>query len=79
MRRRLIRIFTGSPLPGHDELFSPITLLSDEQTTYEVGNTEYTPRNMHGYHEQVTARYALQQSLNNATIGLASLVGFGTR
>jgi penicillin-binding protein 1B len=66
----------GTMLPGHDELFSPITQLNDEQTTYEVGNQEYTPRNMHGYHEEVTARYALQMSLNNATIGLASLVGF---
>ena len=66
----------GTQLPGHDELFSQITMLSDEQTTYEVGNQEYTPRNMHGYHDQVTARYALQFSLNNATIGLASLVGF---
>ena len=28
------------------------------------------------YHDQVTARYALQWSLNNATIGLASMVGF---
>jgi penicillin-binding protein 1B len=64
-------------LPGHDDLFSPITILSDEQTTYDVGDKEYTPRNYEGdYHEQVTARYALMRSLNNATIGLASLVGF---
>jgi penicillin-binding protein 1B len=68
---------TGTSLPGHDELFSPITMLSDEQTTYEVGSKEYTPRNFEGeYHDQVTARFALQRSLNNATIGLASLVGF---
>ena len=67
----------GTMLPGHDELFSPITMLSDEQTTYDVGNQEYTPRNFEGeYHDQVTARFALQRSLNNATIGLASLVGF---
>ncbi len=66
----------GTQLPGHDGSFSQITMLSDEQTTYEVGDQEYTPRNMHGYHDQVTARYALQFSLNNATIGLASLVGF---
>jgi penicillin-binding protein 1B len=66
----------GTQLPGHDDLFSQITMLNDEQTTYEVGDKEYTPRNMHGYHEEVTARYALQFSLNNATIGLASLVGF---
>ena len=64
-------------LPGHDQLFSQITMLSDEQTTYDVGNQEYTPRNDGDkYHGQVTARYALQKSLNNATIGLASLVGF---
>jgi penicillin-binding protein 1B len=67
----------GTQLPGHDDLFSPIFMLSDEQTTYDVGNQEYTPRNFEGeYHDQVTARYALQRSLNNATIGLASLVGF---
>jgi penicillin-binding protein 1B len=67
----------GTQLPGHDDLFSPITILSDEQTTYDVGNQEYTPRNDAGdYYGQVTARLALQRSLNNATIGLASLVGF---
>ena len=68
---------SGTLLSGHEDLFSPITILSDEQTTYDVGNQEYTPRNYEGeYHEQVTARYALMRSLNNATIGLASLVGF---
>ncbi len=67
----------GTQLPGHDDLFSPISILSDEQTTYDVGDKEYTPRNYEGeYHEEVTARYALMRSLNNATIGLASLVGF---
>jgi penicillin-binding protein 1B len=67
----------GTPLEGQEKLFSPVTMLSDQQTTYEVGNQEYTPRNFHGeYHDQVTARYALQWSLNNATISLASMVGF---
>ena len=67
----------GTMLPGHDELFSPITILNDEQTTYDVGNQEYTPRNDEDkYYGNVTARLALQRSLNNATIGLASLVGF---
>ena len=38
--------------------FSPITILSDEQTTYDVGDQEYTLRNYEGeYHEEVTARY----------------------
>jgi len=67
----------GVPLSGQERLFSPVTLLSDEQTTYEIGDKEYTPRNFEGeYHGQVTARFALQRSLNNATIGLAALVGF---
>jgi len=67
----------GVPLTGQDKLFTPVTMLSDEQTTYEIGDKEYTPRNMHNeYHEQVTAREALQNSLNNATIGLAAMVGF---
>jgi penicillin-binding protein 1B len=68
----------GTVLPGQTKLFSPLTLLSDEQTTYNAGtDQEYTPKNFEGeYHEQVTARYALMRSLNNATIGLAGMVGF---
>lgn len=68
---------SGAQLPGQEAVFTPVTLLSDQQATYSVGNKEYTPRNYHGdYHDQVTARYALQQSLNNATIALAQMVGF---
>ncbi len=68
----------GTMLPGQDKLFSPVTMLNDQQTTYGEGTDyQYTPRNYHGqYHDEVTARYALQRSLNNATIGLASMVGF---
>ncbi len=68
----------GTLLPGQTKLFSQLTMLSDQQTTYDLGTSqEYTPRNFQGvYHDQVTARYALQQSLNNATIGLAGMVGF---
>ncbi len=68
----------GTTLPGQDKLFSPVTMLNDQQQTYGEGtDREYTPRNFHGqYHDEVTARYALQRSLNNATIGLAAMVGF---
>ena len=67
----------GTPLEGQEKLFSPVTMLTDEQSTYTVNGQDYSPRNDHNdYHDQVTARYALQQSLNNATIGLASMVGF---
>ncbi|HEX4286513.1 MAG TPA: PBP1A family penicillin-binding protein [Terracidiphilus sp.] len=68
----------GTMLPGQDKLFSPVTVINDQQTTYGEGTEyEYTPRNMHGqYYGDVTARYALMRSDNNATIGLASMVGF---
>jgi penicillin-binding protein 1B len=68
----------GTMLPGQTKLFSPLTMLKDEQTTYGEGTPyEYTPKNFEGeYHGQVTARYALMRSLNNATISLASMVGF---
>jgi penicillin-binding protein 1B len=68
----------GTMLPGQNKLFSPVTILSDEQTTYGEGTAQqYTPHNFEGeYHGQVTARYALMRSLNNATISLASMVGF---
>jgi penicillin-binding protein 1B len=67
----------GTMLPGQTKLFSPLTMISDAQTTYDVGNQIYTPRNYHGeYYGDVTARYALMRSDNNATISLASMVGF---
>jgi penicillin-binding protein 1B len=67
----------GTMLPGQDKLFSPVTMLSDQQTTYDVGDQEYTPRNYKNeYYGQITARYALMRSDNNATIGLAAMVGF---
>jgi penicillin-binding protein 1B len=68
----------GVPLAGQDKLFSPVTIVNDEQTTYGEGTPyEYSPRNDAGeYFGHVTARFALQRSLNNATISLASMVGF---
>jgi penicillin-binding protein 1B len=67
----------GTPLEGQDKLFSEVTMLNDQQTTYEVGDKEYTPRNFKGeYYGEVTARYALMRSDNNATISLAAMIGF---
>jgi len=68
----------GDKLPGTDAVFTQATILSDEEATYTVGTTEYTPHDYHGESfGQVTARFALQQSLNRATISLGSMVGFG--
>jgi penicillin-binding protein 1B len=68
----------GAMLPGQTKLFSPLTMLKDEQTTYGEGTPyQYTPKNFEDeYCGSCTARHALMRSLNNATIGLASLVGF---
>ncbi len=67
----------GILLPGQTKLFSPVTMLNDAQTTYGQGTPyEYTPRNFENeYYGQMTARLALMRSDNNATIGLASMVG----
>ncbi|MDR3772707.1 MAG: PBP1A family penicillin-binding protein [Terracidiphilus sp.] len=68
----------GTMLPGQTQLFSPVTMLSDEQRTYGEGTPyEYTPRNFEGeFYGNMTARFALLRSDNNATISLASMVGF---
>jgi len=69
----------GILLPGETTLFSQLMILNDEPTTYTVGNQTYTAHDFENkYYGEVTARFALQESLNNATIGLASLVGFDT-
>ena len=68
----------GTMLPGQTTLFSPLTMLSDAQTTYGAGTPyAYTPRNFQNeFYGTITARYALMRSDNNATIALASMVGF---
>jgi penicillin-binding protein 1B len=68
----------GTMLPGQTNLFSPLTMLNDAQQTYGEGTAnEYTPRNFEGaFYGDITARFALLRSDNNATISLASMVGF---
>ncbi|HTD56587.1 MAG TPA: penicillin-binding transpeptidase domain-containing protein, partial [Silvibacterium sp.] len=71
----------GSQLTNSDgtsATFTPVTILNDEQTTFTfAGNQTYSPRDFEGkYYGEVTARFALQQSLNNATISLAQMVGY---
>ena len=68
----------NSTTDGTDALFTPVTMLNDEQTTFTFGNDqEYNPHNYKDeYHGEVTATYALAHSLNNATISLGQMVGF---
>ena len=62
---------------GGDPVFTQVSLIDDSPTTFEFDGKVYDPRNFHDeYHGQVTARYALQQSLNNATVKMAEMVGY---
>lgn len=72
----------GAQLTGADGasgIFTQSTILNDEPTTFTFnGGQTYTPRNFEGkFYGDVTARFALQESLNNATISLASMAGYG--
>lgn len=61
------------------QVFTPATLIDDTPTTFtfDDGRQVYEPRNYRNeYHGVVTARFALQESLNNATVRLAEMVGY---
>ena len=63
---------------GAPGIFTPITLVDDSQVSIAFGDQVYEPRNYHEtFHGEVTARYALAMSLNNATVRVAQGVGFG--
>ena len=65
------------PDPGRQSgVFTAITMLNNDLTTFEGG---YAPGNYHNdtrYTGQITARTALQWSENNATVSLAQMVGY---
>ena len=63
---------------GTSATFTPVTILHDEQTTFTFANNQtYSPRDFEGkYFGDITAREALERSLNNATIALAEMVGY---
>ena len=64
-------------VPAAPVVITPVTLITDEPTTFSYGDQIYEPRNYRDeYHGQVTARYALALSLNNATVALAQMVGY---
>jgi len=64
---------------GAPAVFTPATLVDDSQVSIAFGDQVYEPRNYHEtFHGEVTARYALALSLNNATVRVAEGVGFGS-
>lgn len=68
----------GTPAPTdpglHHGVFTEVSMLNNDLTTFEGG---YSPGNYGHAGGLVTARYALQFSLNNATVELAQMVGYG--
>jgi penicillin-binding protein 1B len=67
----------NSAVEGAQPVFTPASTVDDEPTTFTYGDQIYEPRNYkEEYHGQVTARYALAMSLNNATVKLAEEVGY---
>lgn len=66
----------ASNVPSWHGVFTAITPLNNDLQTFEGG---YQPRNFHDdsrFLGQVSARVALQMSLNNATVELGQMVGF---
>jgi penicillin-binding protein 1B len=72
----LVSADPAPPDPGRQSgIFTAATMLNNDLSTFDGG---YTPGNYHAkLTGQVTARTALQWSLNNATVELAQMVGFG--
>ncbi len=67
----------NTALDGANPVFTPASIVPDEPSTFAYGDQIYEPRNYkEEYHGDVTLRYALALSLNNATVKLAEEVGY---
>jgi len=67
----------NTALDGSAPVLTPASIVPDQPTTFAYGDQIYEPRNYkEEYHGDVTLRYALAMSLNNATVKLAEEVGY---
>jgi penicillin-binding protein 1B len=63
---------------GVQPVVTPATTIDDEPTTFEYDGVAYTPNNFgERFMGRVTARDALTNSLNVATVKVAELIGYG--
>jgi len=63
---------------GVQPIVTPATTIDDEPTTFEYDGVDYTPNNFgEKFMGRVTARDALTNSLNVATVKIAELIGYG--
>jgi len=67
----------NTAVSGSNPVFTPASMVTDQPGSFAYGDQIYEPRNYkEEYHGEVTARYALAMSLNNATVQLAQEVGY---
>jgi len=67
----------NTAIDGSTTVITPASLVSDQPSTFSYGDQIYEPRNYkEEYHGDVTLRYALAMSLNNATVKVAEEVGY---
>src|ERR1700691_1041552 len=67
----------NTALDGSTAVITPASTVTDQPSTFTYGDQIYEPRNYKEEdHGDVTLRYALALSLNNATVKLAEEVGY---
>jgi len=67
----------NTALDGSTTVLTPASIVPDQASTFAYGDQIYEPRNYkEEYHGDVTLRYALALSLNNATVKVAEEVGY---
>ncbi len=67
----------NTALDGSPTVITPASLVTDAPSSFAYGDQIYEPRNYkEEYHGDVTLRYALAMSLNNATVKVAEEVGY---
>jgi penicillin-binding protein 1B len=67
----------NTALDGSQAVLTPASTVTDEPASFAYGDQIYEPRNYkEEYHGDVTLRYALAMSLNNATVKVAEEVGY---
>jgi penicillin-binding protein 1B len=67
----------NTALDGSETVITPASIVTDAPSSFAYGDQIYEPRNYkEEYHGDVTLRYALAMSLNNATVKVAEEVGY---
>jgi penicillin-binding protein 1B len=67
----------NTALDGSQTVITPASIVTDAPSSFTYGDQIYEPRNYkEEYHGDVTLRYALAMSLNNATVKVAEEVGY---